>query len=54
VRGTKELNWNQTPFSSGPFGLDAKIKMEIEMNEGGTVWCSHVSWPVLGIFLVGA
>jgi hypothetical protein len=38
VRGTKELNWKQTPLSSGPLGLDAKIKTEIEANEGGTLW----------------
>jgi hypothetical protein len=37
VKGTKEYNWRQTQLSSGPFGLDAKIK-EIEANEGGTMW----------------
>ncbi len=26
AKGTKEYTWRQTQFSSGPFGLDAKIK----------------------------
>jgi hypothetical protein len=25
-------------LSSGPFGLDAKIKKEIEANDGDTMW----------------
>jgi hypothetical protein len=38
ARGTKEYNWIQIQLKSGPAGLDAKIKKEIAMNEGGTMW----------------
>jgi hypothetical protein len=38
AKETKEYHWRQTQLSSGHFGLDAKIKKEIEANEGGTVW----------------
>ena len=38
ARGTKEYNQRLTQLSSGPAGLNAKIKKEIEVNEGGTVW----------------
>ncbi len=38
VKRTKEYTWKQTQFSSGPAGLDAKIKKEIEANEGDIVW----------------
>jgi hypothetical protein len=34
---TKECNWKQTQLSGGRQGLDAKIKKEIEGNEGCTV-----------------
>jgi hypothetical protein len=38
AKGSKLYNWKQTQLSSGPAGWDAKIKKEIEANEGGTVW----------------
>jgi hypothetical protein len=38
VKGTKEYNWKNTQLSSGPAGWDAKMKKEIESNEGGTMW----------------
>jgi hypothetical protein len=38
VKGTTEYNQRQTQLSSGHFGLDAKIKKEVEENEGGTMW----------------
>jgi hypothetical protein len=34
----KGIHLETTQLSSGPFGLDAKIKKEIEANEGGTMW----------------
>jgi hypothetical protein len=38
AQGTKEYTWEQTQLSSGPASLDAKIKKEIEANDGGTMW----------------
>jgi hypothetical protein len=38
AKGTKEYNWKATQLKSGCSGLNAKIKKEIEVNEGGTVW----------------
>jgi hypothetical protein len=38
AKGTKEYYWKQTQLSSERAGFDAKIKKEIEPNEGGTVW----------------
>jgi hypothetical protein len=38
AKGTKEYNLMKHQLSSGPAGLDAKIKEEIEANEGRTVW----------------
>jgi hypothetical protein len=37
VKGTKEYNWMKHQLSSGSFGLDGKIKKEIQANEGGTI-----------------
>jgi hypothetical protein len=37
TKGTKEYNWMKHQSSSGPACSDAKIKKEIELNEGGTV-----------------
>ena len=37
MKGTKEYNWMKHQSSSGPACSDAKIKKEIELNEGGTV-----------------
>jgi hypothetical protein len=38
IEGMKEYTWKQTQLSSGPAGLDARIKKEIEVNEGGPMW----------------
>jgi hypothetical protein len=38
ARRTKVVNWKKTQLKSGPAGLDYKIKKEIEVNEGSTVW----------------
>ncbi len=37
AKGTKEYNWMNHQLSTGPAGLDAKIKREIKANEGGTI-----------------
>jgi hypothetical protein len=37
VKRTKEYNWMKHQLSSGSFGLDGKIKKEIQGNEGGTI-----------------
>jgi hypothetical protein len=38
AKGTPEYNWTKHHLSGGSFGLDGKIKKEIEANEGGTMW----------------
>ncbi len=38
AKWTKEYNVRQKQLSSGPFGLDGKVKKEIEVIEGGTMW----------------
>jgi hypothetical protein len=37
-RGTPLDNWQQTQLSNGAFSLNAKIRKEIEENEGSFVW----------------
>ena len=37
-KGTPLYIWKQTQLSNGAFSLNAKIRKEVEENEGSTVW----------------